>query len=424
MKIKKYIFVSFLSVFFSFSLFSQQTLCGKVVNQKGEALYPANIKDKNSTAGTSTENDGSFCINIKARGEIRISFIGYETLTIKINPSDTSSIIFKTIVLNAKSFSLPELEVNASQLITVTKEKNIWVRDYEFMGSNILTLSVKENERKLSLITLDDSLIWETNVSGGMFRCTKFYKDFLSNTYLLSDDSAFQITNKDNDIYFFPGVAIADFKKMIVPSLAMCDHQIVYRVYGPHNKSVYYFLVQDGKEKLLFSTKDAVSEMYCNDIYNSVQTDPFAVKYEGNMRMSPGFFIDFYEKIMAQPIEIHLIKIEDHIYIFDHFGAKMQVYDCDADLLSTKILDYPKRKDIVAKQILPAKNHKDVFAVFNNDGLYSIRQIDLETGKLKGSETKINYPFVEKMNVVHNQVYFLYKKNKDDAKKILYKMNL
>lgn len=406
---------------------SQHTLCGKVTNQKGEPLYPANIKLKNSTVGTSTENDGSFCINISANGEIKISFVGYETTTIKTNPLDTAKVIFKTIVLKEQIKSLPVFEVSAKNLITVTKEKNIFVRDYEFMGNNILTLSIKGNERKLSLITLADSLIWETNVSEGMFRCTKFYKDFQFNTFLLSDDSAFQITNKDKEIYFFEASHLKVFNKMIVPSLAMCNKQIVYRIYGPHNKSVYYMLIKDGKEKLLFSQKDTESEMYCNDIKKVSLENPapsFA-NYQGDMRVGTNFFNDiFYNKIMAQPIEIHLFKIQDNIYIFDHFGAKMYVYNCDAKLLKETVLYYPKRKDIVAKQLILVNNQKDVYAVFNNDGIYSIQQIDLETGKLKGSETKINYPFVEKIRIYGNHVYFLYKQKKDDARKLLYKIDL
>lgn len=445
MKLTNYLLLSFLSILLSLPLYSQHTVCGKVINQKGEPLYPANIKLKNSTIGTSSENDGSFCIHIPAKGEIKISFVGYEPTTIKMNILDTAKTIFKTIVLTAKSLSLPEFEVNASQLNTVTKEKNIFVRDYEFMGNNILTLSMKENERKLSLITLDDSLIWETNLTNGMFRCTKFYKDFLSNTYLLTDDSAFQITNKDNEIYFFPGVALADFNKTIIPSLAMCDQKIVYRVYGPHNKSVYYFLIKDGKEQLLFSQRDAISEMYCNDIKKEVysHTDSHSVKYETiadqtystkrknmmkenevNMRVSSDYFDNiFYYKIMAQPIETHLLKIEDTIYVFDHFVSMINIYACDGKLIQKLNTHYPKRKDIVAKQLILANNKKDVYAVFNNDGLYSIQQIDLETGKLKGKEIIINYPFVEKIRIHGSHLYFLYKQNKDDGKKLLYKLN-
>ncbi|MFZ4400275.1 MAG: carboxypeptidase-like regulatory domain-containing protein [Bacteroidales bacterium] len=425
MKIKKYFFVSFLSILLSLPLYSQHTVCGKVINQKGEPLYPANIKLKNSTIGTSSENDGSFCIHIPAKSEIKISFVGYESTTIKMNILDTVKTIFKTIILTAKSVSLPEFEVNSTQLITVTKEKNIFVRDYEFMGNNILTLIIKENERKLSFITLDDSLIWETNLTNGMFRCTKFYKDFLSNTYLLSDDSAFQITNKDNEIYFFPGVAIADFNKTIIPSLAMCDQKIVYRVYGSYYKSVYYFLIKEGKKRLLFSTKDVESEIYCNDIFNEIlsnPTPPFA-KYEGNMRMVTDYFnYDYFKKILVQPIETHLFNIDDSIYVFDHFKSKMYVYNYDAKLLNEIMLYYPKRQDFVAKQLILANNKKDVYAVFNNDGLYTIQQIDLKTGKLKGNEIKINYPFVEKIRIHGNQIYFLYKQNNDDGKKLLYKL--
>lgn len=83
---------------------------------------------------------------------------------------------------------------------------------------------------------------------------------------------------------------------------------------------------------------------------------------------------------------------------------------------------YPKRKDIVSKQLILADNKKDVYALSLNDGLYSIQQIDLISSKLKGSEIKINQPFLEKISVYNNQIYFIYKQNKEDARKRLYRM--
>jgi hypothetical protein len=427
MKIKIRILVQLIIIFSSISLYSQHTLCGKVMNQKGEALYPASIQLKDSKSAVSTENDGSFCIQIKNSGILKVSFVGYETTLIQLNIKDSTKMIFRTIVLKEKTLELPEFEVSAKLLKIVTREKDIWVRDYEFMGNNILTLSIKENERKLSLITPDDSLIWELKVKDGMYRCTKFYKDFLSNTYLLSDDSAFQITNKDKEIYIFPGIAIADFNKTILSSLALCNQQIVYRVYGPHNKSVYYYLINNGKRKLVFSNRDVDSESYSDMFFKDKvlkKTKSFP-SYDGNMRIGTNLFDeDFYRKILIHPIEIHLFKIEDYIYIFDHFESKMSVYNCDAKLLSEVPVYYPKRKDIVAKQLILANNKMNVYAVFNKDGIYSLQQIDLNTGLLKGNEVRINFPFVERIEIQDNYIYFLYRKNKEDARKLLYKIDL
>lgn len=449
MKIYKILIPFFFLGFFS-NAFSQHLICGKVINQKGEALYPANIKLKNSKSGAITNNEGSFCLNSLLKAELIVSFMGYEAVNKKIIflPQQKDTLIL--IVMNEKKIDLKEVEISASNIELITKEKRIWITDYEFWNDNIITLNLDENNRKLSLINHSDSLIWETELNGSIARSKRMYKDFMSNIYLLSDDSAFQVTNKNESIYFFPGVALADFNKLILPSMGKCGDKIIYRVYGPHNKSVYYYLINQEKKELLYSQRDVESEMYCDDIFKEAYKNgnPFSAKEEGNLDSYPiitdngtsnnnrsdwklgisqrtidkRFDLDFYFKILALPLETHLFKIEDKIYIFDHFASKLLVYDCDGKLLHDINTFYPKRKDIVSKQLILAENKKDVYALFLNDGLYSIQQIDLISGKLKGSEFKINQPFVEKMNVYNNQIYFIYKPNKEDARKRLYRM--
>lgn len=446
MKICK-VFILFALLGFFSNAFSQHLICGKVINQKGEALYPANIKLMNSKSGAITNNEGSFCLNSSLKAELIVSFMGYETVSKKIIflPQQKDTLIL--IVLNERKIDLKEVEILASNIELITKEKRIWISDYEFWNDNIITLNLDENNRKLSLINHNDSLIWETELNGNIARSKRMYKDFMSNIYLLSDDSAFQVTNKDENIYFFPGVALADFNKLILPSMGKCGDEIIYRVYGPHNKSVYYYLINKDKKELLYSQRDAESEVFCQDVLKDVRERPNSAKYAGEIYNYPvllskepsndnrndwklnihtktlDFYLpDFYHKIMALPLETHLFKIDDRIYIFDHFASKILVYDCDGKLLHDINTFYPKRQDIVSKQLILAENKKDVYALFLNDGLYSIQQIDLISGKLKGSEIKINQPFVEKINVYNNQIYFIYKPNKEDARKRLYRM--
>lgn len=447
MKICKMLFL-FVSLGFFSNAFSQHLICGKVINQKGEALYPANIKLKNSKLGAITDNDGNFCLNSPLKAELIVSFMGYETANKKIVFLSQQKDTLILIVLNEKKIDLKEVEISASNIELITKENRIWISDYEFWNDNIITLNIDENNRKLSLINHNDSLIWETELNGSIARSKRIYKDFMSNIYLLSDDSAFQVTNKDESIYFFHGVAIADINKLILPSMGKCGDEIIYRVYGPHNKSVYYYLIDRDEKELLYSQRDAESELFCQDVFKDITENTNSAKYAGDVYDYPVLMSsepsndshndwklnikkrtttsrhnkEIYDKIMTQAIETHLFKIEDKIYIFDHFASKILVYDCDGKLLHDINTFYPKRKDIVSKQLILADNKKDVYALFLNDGLYSIQQIDLISGKLKGSEIKINLSFVEIINVYNNHIYFIYKQNKEDARKRLYRM--
>ncbi|MGB5498089.1 MAG: DUF5686 family protein [Maribacter sp.] len=68
--------------FFLFSsvLFSQTKVGGKVIDETGEPVAFANVIFKNSTEGTTTDDNGRFYMESKSNYEtLEISFIGYET---------------------------------------------------------------------------------------------------------------------------------------------------------------------------------------------------------------------------------------------------------------------------------------------------------------------------------------------------------
>ncbi len=431
---KKYIlfFIIFLFVCF-YNANSQNLLCGKVFNQKGEALYPANIRLKNPKTVTSTDNEGSFCLKTSKRAEITISFIGYETkdLTIVFTPNTKDSVI--AIVLNEQQIQLNPVDITSEKIELITKEKLIWITDYEFWNDDIFTLNINDNIRKLSLITKKDIITWEKELKGGMRSCKHLYKDYQSNIFLLSDDSAYQITNRNERIYFFDGVSIKDFKNLIVPSLGKCDDYIIYRQYGAYNKSVFYYLINKSDKKLIFQQKDKIGEQYCNDkpIEKRLHYSPVVpLKHKkewgsGDNSSNSGLDINklFIDNIMSQPIEVHLFKIEDKIYIFDHYGNKMYVLYCNGEKIMVQSISYSKREDVVSKQLLLAENKKDVYALFLKDGLYSVQQIDLNTGQLKGNVIKFNQVFVEKITISDDAIYFLYKQNKENGRNLLYRMN-
>lgn len=69
--------------FFSSALMSQTKVGGKVIDEAGEPVAFANIIFKNSTEGTTTDDNGNFYIESDSSyGILEASFIGYETLEI------------------------------------------------------------------------------------------------------------------------------------------------------------------------------------------------------------------------------------------------------------------------------------------------------------------------------------------------------
>ncbi len=82
MKIK----ITALLIFTSFLLNAQLTLRGTVVDEYDNPLPFVNVIIKGTTQGTSTDDEGRFAFRIKKnRGVLEISFVGFQTQTIKVS---------------------------------------------------------------------------------------------------------------------------------------------------------------------------------------------------------------------------------------------------------------------------------------------------------------------------------------------------
>ncbi|WP_295672648.1 SusC/RagA family TonB-linked outer membrane protein [uncultured Mucilaginibacter sp.] len=67
-------------------------ITGKVVDEKGEALAGASVKVKGTNAGTTTDVNGQFSIDVPENGILLVSFIGYKSQEVPVNGSKSINI--------------------------------------------------------------------------------------------------------------------------------------------------------------------------------------------------------------------------------------------------------------------------------------------------------------------------------------------
>lgn len=68
---------------------------GSVKDTMGEPIIGANVLIAGTTNGIITDLDGNFTITVPKNGELVISYIGYQTQTVKLNKQTTIEIILK-----------------------------------------------------------------------------------------------------------------------------------------------------------------------------------------------------------------------------------------------------------------------------------------------------------------------------------------
>lgn len=110
-KLTQFLFTSVVMLFATVA-FSQSTITGKIIGSDfNEPLPGANIIEKGTSNGTTTNFDGEFSITTQtSSGEITITFVGYTSKTIAFNGSQDLG----TITLQSSEVGLQEVQIFAS----------------------------------------------------------------------------------------------------------------------------------------------------------------------------------------------------------------------------------------------------------------------------------------------------------------------
>lgn len=104
------------------TVFSQGKVTGTITDGTG-SLPGANVQIKGSSTATSTDFDGKFTLNATtSTGEIVISYLGYQNLTLKFSVSNGATTNLGTIALEANSNELSEIVVK-STVVDIAKDR-------------------------------------------------------------------------------------------------------------------------------------------------------------------------------------------------------------------------------------------------------------------------------------------------------------
>ncbi|TRX40482.1 TonB-dependent receptor [Flavobacterium restrictum] len=143
--------------------FSQGKISGTITDNQG-SLPGANVAIKGSSTGATADFDGKFTINSTANtGELIISFLGFETKTIKFSVTNGSTLNLGTIVLQSNSNQLDEIVVKSS-IIDIAKDRKTPVA--------VSTIKAAEIQEKLGTQEFPEILkntpsVYATKAGGG-----------------------------------------------------------------------------------------------------------------------------------------------------------------------------------------------------------------------------------------------------------------
>ncbi|MDR1723631.1 MAG: carboxypeptidase-like regulatory domain-containing protein, partial [Tannerella sp.] len=79
----------------SLMAFGQKVIKGHVIDATGEAVIGANVVEKGTTNGISTDADGRFTLTVGNNAVIRVSFIGYVPQEVTVGNQTNLNIVLQ-----------------------------------------------------------------------------------------------------------------------------------------------------------------------------------------------------------------------------------------------------------------------------------------------------------------------------------------
>ena len=129
----------------------------------------------------------------------------------------------------------------------------------------------------------------------------------------------------------------------------------------------------------------------------------------------------YFKLIMTKPVYNPLKIIGNQVVLFDFEDDKIVIYDSAFKLIRTVPVTFHKSEYWDNTIYIDQTNHK-CFGRFIKQGIVTLKQIDLTTGKTEG-EVVLQHIYPKKIRINDDNVYYLYHELSEGSrnKQYLYK---
>ena len=347
--------------------------------------------------------------------ELFVRIIGYETKLVVVD-----DLSFQEISLSPANFILDEVKISAESIDRVAgnERRSIW--DYTWLGNEILMseYGTSLSKSRILLMSVYGDTIAQT---ASPDRPVSMFTDCNGYAYLKSADSLWQFYFDNGALKRYPAESAALADRVLRYCIGQNDEAIFFAVPSGQELRLgddpYAFRYKSNNDQMRYFRFDRQSEKLI--LMESV-TDEFVRKLKkdeeeyGNgpqpKRMVSSAFSEaaskhFFWTIMCKEIDAPMYHVSDSLYILDHTGDRLIALDSQGKIKRECAINYHLDPDYQRASIADNSGER-LFAVFENSGMVTLKQLDLNSGK-PITEIKIPHPFPEHISISGNYVYYL-----------------
>jgi hypothetical protein len=402
----------------SCSLFAQNnqiTIKGKIIDETGASLPYARVSELQSKISTLTNQRGTFYLNVPAeKAHLKISYIGYNSIdTTLYFGSKSNDTVFCTFKMIPSSKEFAVVNVSSKPYQQVYETTNLNILDYTFFGQNILLLVSFKGDYQIRLMDQSEKLLTKQNLS---FKPSGFIKDCLGILHVFSKDSLYPVHFNSEQFSFPDAIPILDYIEFIEPCVASTDDFFFLQNITNFNQTIEYIsqrkkddyynlirLINDAeKTEDVLAYAEELQMTYAPSMMSEIFT--FKDVRAAREKMQDQYFFDL---VVTKATYAPLIKTASAVYVFDHLADSCFVFSLQSEPLRQFKINYHSRPDWANKLVLEDGSDR-IFAVHSLNGIYSLSEINLETGELKAALTLTEHTYPERIKIRNGWVYYLH----------------
>ncbi|HEX8516855.1 MAG TPA: hypothetical protein VF868_11690 [Bacteroidia bacterium] len=321
--------------------------------------------------------------------------------------------------------------------VTVTAERKAdtvfgtWkfsVADYEFHENKLVLLTFTKSLAKPSVMLVNEAM---TVLSSFQVpdEAVKLYKDYMGFINVICKENVFRV-KINNDRISLASLPVDQFNSRILPCVDTIGHDIyfsdysrdypefTYYAFNTADSSVHPFKTVTDKELM----KGYNMEYYFLKPKDKLYARKLASEYNVDKHRIAAVMSGLTNSIFYTPLYAPLFILNDTILVFDHYSNAILSYNKKHELLDSVNIDYhhPRSWREWKHEVIVDKESHKVYALYQKNGFYYLKHIDLKTGKIMGSFKLLNQ-YAEHIRVKNGYVYYVYRPFESLQEQFVYK---
>lgn len=355
-----------------------------------------------------------------------------QTIQLKKLRFDQDTAFLKIALERDRTQHLAEVQVTAPGVPEIVyQSKKYSVSDFEFMeNGKLLLLLYPKRLEKGGLLAIS-----ETGKLSSTFEVREKPKelvcDFRGNAHVVCEKGVYGIHLLKEKI----GVSTIEksyFMKYVFPIIDTSDSKYYFSNFNKDYPAFDYLIydqLDSSYQRIIEIKDDLMMELYRSEYkWVDVRTKLWARNQEIQTGIDKEIWVGanyFTRSLYYKELYAPMFHRNDSIFVFDYYRDYLYSFDTlGAKQDSVAIFHhYQPKKSGWKRMLVQDKDDGKVYAYFEKDGICSIREVSLKTGKL-GKIIRLKHRYVDNLAVYGGQIYYIYRPFESAQKKYLYRVTI